>query len=345
MNSWIPLFPEQASTFAWQVDALYFYLVLISVAFTIPMVGVIAYFFVRYREKELYATPEEIHGSLLLEIGWSIVPFIISMTIFVGGALVFFHQFAPPADSMEMYVVGKQWMWKIQHPTGQREINEMHVPVGRNIKLIMTTEDVLHDFDIPAFRTKADVVPGRYTTIWFNATKPGKYHLFCAEYCGLNHSGMIGSVYVMEQRDYDNWLSGNVSNLTPAQAGKELFENKLGCASCHNAGSGQRGPKLDGIFGKPQKMLSGQTVVADESYIRESILNPQANVVEGYGPIMPTFKGQVSEEQLVQLVAYIKSIGDPKAATTPSNTATANSTTSSTTTNSSANANVSKGGK
>lgn len=308
-SGWIPLFPEQASTFAAQVDYLYFYLVAITLFFTVGISLAILYFVIRYREKEKYATGAEIHGSVGLETTWSIIPFIISMTVFLGGAVIYYNQYRPPADTTEIYVVGKQWMWKFQHGTGQREINELHVPVGVNIKLTMTTEDVLHDLFVPAFRTKADVVPGRYTTLWFNATKPGKYHLFCAEYCGLNHSGMGGWVYVMEQREYDNWLSGSVSGQTPVEAGKDLFENKLGCASCHQQNDQGRGPKLAGIYGKEQKLTNGQSVVADDEYIRNSILNPTGQIVEGYQPIMPTFKGQVTEEQLVSLVAYIKSLG------------------------------------
>ncbi len=308
-NSWIPLFPEQASSFAWQVDYLYFYLVAISAFFTIGIVAAIFYFVVRYREKEAFATPREIHGSVALETIWSIIPFIISMTVFLGGAIVYYNQYRPPADNMEIYVVGKQWMWKIQHTSGQREINELHVPVNTNVKLTMTTEDVLHDFFIPAFRTKADVVPGRFTTLWFNATKPGKYRLFCAEYCGLNHSGMGGWIYVMEKNEFDNWLSGNVSGQTPVEAGKDLFQNKLGCASCHQGGKDQRGAVLEGLYGHEVKLTNGQTVIADDKYIRESILTPGGQIVEGYQPIMPAFKGQVTEEQIVQLIAYIKSLG------------------------------------
>lgn len=308
-NSWIPLFPDQASTFAWQVDLLYAYLIIVSIAFTIPIIAAIFYFGLRYREREKYATPDEMHGSIALETVWSIIPFVISMTIFLGGAYVYYNQFRIPDDpAMEVYVVGKQWMWKLQHGTGQREINELHIPVGRKVKLTMTTEDVLHDFSIPAFRTKNDVVPGRYTYLWFEATKPGKYHLFCAEYCGLNHSGMGGYVYVMEQSDFDNWLSGNVSGQTPVEQGRDLFENKLGCASCHAGGPQQRGAKLEGIFGKEVKLVGGQTVVANEEYVRNSILNPSSQIVEGFQPIMPTFKGQVTEEQLLALVAYIKSL-------------------------------------
>ena len=324
-NSWVPLWPDQASTFAWQVDLLYIYLILVSVAFTIPIVAALFFFIIKYREREKYATPDEMHGSIVLETTWSIIPFVISMTIFLGGAYVYYNQYRIPDNpDMEVYVVGKQWMWKVQHSTGQREINELHVPIGRKVKLTMTTEDVLHDFSIPAFRTKMDVVPGRYTTLWFEATKPGKYHLFCAEYCGLNHSGMGGFVYVMEQRDFDNWLSGSVSGQTPVEQGRDLFENKLGCASCHAGGPQQRGAKLEGIFGHEVKLVGGQTVVANEEYIRNSILNPSAQVVEGFPPIMPTFKGQVTDEQLLSLVAYIKSLSGVTGTTTsPGTPATA----------------------
>lgn len=314
-NQWIPLFPEQASTFAWQVDYLYFYLVAISLFFTVGIVVALFFFVIKYRERKKYATPDEIHGSIVLETVWSIIPFIISMTIFLGGAIVYYNQYRMPDDAMPIYVVGKQWMWKIQHETGQREINELHVPVNRKIKLTMTTEDVLHDFSVPAFRTKADVVPGRYTHLWFEATKPGKYHLYCAEYCGLNHSGMGGYVYVMEQRDFDNWLAGNVSGQTPVEAGRDLFENRLGCASCHAGGPQQRGAKLEGIYGKEVKFVGGSSTIVNDEYLRNSILNPGSQVVEGFQPIMPSFKGQVTEEQLISLVAYIKSLSG--AATTP----------------------------
>lgn len=307
-HSWVPLFPDQASTFGWQVDLLYAYLILISLFFTVGIVVVIFYFALKYREKEKYVSGAEIHGSITLETVWSIIPFIISMTIFLGGAIVYYNQYTPPEDAMDVYVVGKQWMWKFQHSTGQREINELHIPVGRRIKMTMTTEDVLHDLSFPAFRTKADIVPGRYTYLWFEANKTGKFHIFCAEYCGLNHSGMGGWVYVMEQSDYDNWLSGNVSGQTPEEAGKDLFENKLGCASCHAGGPAQRGAKLEGIYNKEVKLVGGGTVTADDEYIKNSILNPSGQVVEGFQPIMPTFKGQVTEEQLLSLVAYIKSL-------------------------------------
>jgi cytochrome c oxidase subunit 2 len=208
-------------------------------------------------------------------------------------------------------------MWKIQHSTGQREINELHVPVGRKVKLIMTTEDTIHDFFVPAFRIKTDVVPGKYTTLWFEATKTGSFHLFCAEYCGMNHSGMIGKVVVMEPREFDNWLTGNVGSTTPAAAGQQLYQS-LGCASCHGAnGEGGRGPTLAGLYGRDALITGGQKVRADEVYLRESILNPQAKLVDGFGPIMPTFQGQISEDQILQLLAFIKSlqIANPQPAT------------------------------
>lgn len=315
-SSFVQLFPEQASTFAWQVDALYGYLILVSLVFSVPIIVAIFYFSIKYREREKFAVPREIHGSMVLETLWSVIPFFVSMSIFLTGAIVYFNQYTPPDDAMEIYVVGKQWMWKFQHQTGQREINDLHVPVGRNVKLVMTTEDVIHSLYVPAFRTKADAVPGRYTYVWFNATKPGKYHLFCTEYCGLNHSGMIGTVYVMEPGDFDNWLSGNAGGETPVQVGKDLFENKLGCASCHAGGPQQRGAKLEGLFNTEVHLVGGGTAIADEDYIRNSILNPASQVVEGYQPIMPTFKGQVTEEQLNGLVAYIKSLS-PNAAAAP----------------------------
>jgi cytochrome c oxidase subunit 2 len=312
MQSWIPLIPESASTFSWKVDALYFYLSGVTLFFALLISAVLIFFVIRYRRRTPYEIPRPIAGSHKLETLWTIIPFVISMTIFGWAAQVYFEQYHPPENAIEIYVVGKQWMWKIQHSTGQREINALHVPVGRKIKLIMTTEDVIHDFFVPAFRMKADVVPGRYTTQWFEATKPGTYHLFCAEYCGMNHSGMIGSVVVMESREFDNWLSGNTGSTTPAAAGQQLYQT-LGCASCHGAnGEGGRGPVLAGAFGKQTKLTTGDSVLADEAYMRESIVNPQAKLVDGFGPIMPTFQGQVSEDQLVQLISFIKSLRGPE---------------------------------
>ena len=323
MQSWIPLVPERASSFSWKVDALYFYLSGVTVFFSLLIGATLIFFVIRYRRRSPYEIPRPVAGSHKLETLWTIIPFVIAMTMFGWGAQIYFEQYSPPQSGMEIYVVGKQWMWKIQHATGQREINELHVPVGRRIKLIMTSEDVIHDFFVPAFRTKMDVVPGRYMTLWFEATKTGRYHLFCAEYCGMNHSGMIGSVIVMEPREFDNWLSGNTGGATPAAAGQQLYQT-LGCASCHGTnGEGGRGPTLAGTFGGLAPLQNGQSVRIDEGYIRESILNPQAKLVAGFGPIMPTFQGQISEDQLVQIIAFIKSLPatgqqQPAAAASPS---------------------------
>ncbi|HEV8187316.1 MAG TPA: cytochrome c oxidase subunit II [Pyrinomonadaceae bacterium] len=322
MQSWIPLVPESASTLSWKVDALYFYLSGVTLFFALLISSVLIFFVIRYRRRTPYEIPRPIAGSHKLETLWTIIPFIIAMTMFGWGAQVYFQQYKPPANAIEVYVVGKQWMWKLQHATGQREINQLHIPVGRKIKLIMTSEDVIHDFFVPAFRTKMDVVPGKYTTLWFEATKPGTYHLFCAEYCGMNHSGMTGSIVVMEPREFDNWLSGNAGSGTPAAQGQQLFQS-LGCASCHGAnGEGGRGPTLAGVFGKKTQLQTGESVLVDEGYVRESILNPQAKLVAGFGAIMPTFQGQVTEDQLMQLTAFIKSLPAGGQTQTPPTTAT-----------------------
>ena len=319
----IPFIPESASTYSGDVDALYFYISGVTVFFTLLISAVIIFFVIRYRRRNPSEIPRPIEGSTRLETLWSVIPLLIAMTIFVWGAKVYYTQYRPPKNAMEVYVVGKQWMWKFQHATGQREINELHVPIGRKIKLIMATEDVIHDVFVPAFRIKADVVPGKYTTEWFEATKPGRYHLFCAEYCGMNHSGMGGWVIVMEPTEFENWLGGNANQMSPAAAGQQMFES-LGCASCHGANAeGGRGPALLGVFGSNVVLNNGQTLKADEAYIRESILNPQAKIVTGFGPIMPSFQGQVNEEQLLQLVAYVKSLSTSKTETQTAKPATA----------------------
>lgn len=315
MQSAFPLFPESASTVSGDVDALYLYLCGVTIFFTLLIGGVIVFFVIRYRRRNPFEIPRPIEGSHTLETLWSVIPLLIAMSFFVWGASLYYRQYRPPKNAIEVYVIGKQWMWKFQHTTGQREINELHVPVGRKVRLIMATEDVIHDVFIPAFRIKTDVVPGRYTTEWFEATKPGRYHFFCAEYCGMNHSGMGGFVVVMEPTEFENWLSGNANQMSPAAAGQQMFES-LGCASCHGANAeGGRGPALLGVYGSNVVLNNAPPVKADEAYIRESILNPQAKIVNGFGPIMPSFQGQVSEDQLLQIIAYIKSLSTPKTET------------------------------
>ncbi|HXE75976.1 MAG TPA: cytochrome c oxidase subunit II [Candidatus Xenobia bacterium] len=307
LQAGVPLFPEQASSVARHVDALYFYLTGVTIFFTVLIFSCVFYFAIRYRRRSEDELPKPIHGSLKLEIIWSVVPLVLVMVMFFWGATLYFHMRRAPADATQLFVVGKQWMWKIQHPDGQREINQLHVPVGRPIKLTMTSEDVIHSFYIPAFRIKMDVLPGRYTELWFTATRPGEYHLFCAEYCGTKHSGMIGRVVVMEPADYENWLAGSPAGETLEQAGARLFR-QFNCHTCHEAGPTSRGPSLHEIFGKSVRLKTGATVTVDESYLRESILLPNAKVVAGYEPVMPTYQGLASEEQVMQLIAYIKSL-------------------------------------
>jgi cytochrome c oxidase subunit 2 len=303
-----PLFPEQASTIANGVDSLYLFLVGISVFFSILIFTLIFCFAIIYRRKSESERPKAIHGSISLELFWSGVPLVICMIFFGWGASLYFSNSRPPDDAMEVLVVGKQWMWKLQHPEGRREINELHVPIGRPVRLVMTSEDVIHSFFVPAFRTKMDVLPGRYSTIWFEATKVGEYHLFCAEYCGTEHSRMGGKVVVMDSVDYERWISGEGSGETMAQRGERLF-TEMRCDTCHQPQGTGRGPSLEGIFGSVVALENGQSVTADESYIRESILNPEAKVVAGFRPVMPTFQGQVNEEQLLQIIAYLKTLG------------------------------------
>jgi len=306
MWSNLPLFPTQASTQAGQVDALYFFLVAVTAFFSLLIAALIVFFSIRYRH-ERHPVPHQIEGSTALELTWTLIPLGIAMVIFVWGAAVYFYQTRPPRGAMEIYAIGKQWMWKFQHVEGQREINQLHVPVGRDVKMVMTSQDVIHSFFVPAFRVKADVLPGRYTQTWFRATTPGRYHLFCTEYCGTQHSGMIGEVVVMEPAAYEAWLAGGSGEGSLASNGQKLFQ-ELGCATCHRSDTQGRGPNLVGVFGKQVLLEDGRTVGADETYVRESILNPAAKIVSGFKPIMPTFEGQVSEEGLVALVAYIKTL-------------------------------------
>jgi cytochrome c oxidase subunit 2 len=302
----LPLWPARASAGAANVDALYIFLVLLATFMSVAIFTMIVLFAFKYR-RQPGREAEQIEGSNALEITWSVVPLGIFLVIFAWGAVIYFQERTPPRDATEVYVVARQWMWKLEHVEGQREINELHVPVGRDIEMIMTSQDVIHSFYVPAFRIKQDVLPGRYTTAWFRPTKPGVYHLFCAEYCGSQHSGMIGQVVVMEPAQYQAWLSGGNTTGSLASNGESVFQ-QLGCPTCHRSDTQGRGPNLVGIFGKPVQLEDGRTVIADENYIRESILSPSAKVVSGFKPIMPVFQGLVSEEQLTELVAYVKSL-------------------------------------
>ena len=329
MVSDFPLFPEQASTTAAHVDALYFFLIAITVFFSVLIAGLVLYFGIRYRRRVVVGLPQQpipdVNETVgvaqtgppsrfdwvrlyALEIGWTIVPLIIVMIIFFWSAQVYFHISRPPDDAMNVLVTGKRWMWKLQHLTGRREINELHIPVGRAVRLTLTSEDVIHSFYVPAFRVKADVFPGSYSTLWFQPTKPGRYHLFCAEYCGTKHSEMGGWITVMEPAAFQAWLaSAAPGDVSPASAGARLFSS-LGCASCHRADSKSNGPPLDGLYGSTVELAGGERALADDAYIRESIVAPNAKTVPGYASPMPTFRGLVSDEGLLSLVEYIKSL-------------------------------------
>jgi cytochrome c oxidase subunit 2 len=300
------LFPEQASTFAMDVDALYFFIVAVTAFFALVVAVAVIYFGAKYRRRHDGEVGARIEGNLPLELLWSVIPTMIAMVMFGWGASVYYHLRRTPDEALQVYAVGKQWMWKFQHLEGQREINELHVPLGRAVKVTMTSEDVLHSLYFPSFRQKMDVIPGRYTTLWFEASKVGTYHIFCAEYCGTNHSRMIGQVVVLEPAQYQSWLAGGGEG-SLAQRGGALFQ-QLACNSCHlDTGQG-RGPSLKDIFGKPVQLQDGSTVMVDEAYLRESIVNSQAKIVRGFQPLMPTFQGLINEEGLVSLIEHVKSM-------------------------------------
>ncbi|MBI3896415.1 MAG: cytochrome c oxidase subunit II [Acidobacteria bacterium] len=306
----LPLFPESASTMAGRVDALFFFLLGFSVLLSLLIFILIIGFSIKYRRRASNEIGASIGGSLRLETLWIVIPFLLSMVMFAWGADLYISIRQPPPQALEIFVVAKQWMWKLQHPEGQMEINELHVPLGRDIQLTMTSEDVIHDFFVPAFRVKADVLPGRYTTIWFHATKPGRYHLFCAQYCGTNHAQMGGWVEVMEPAAFEFWLAGGTAEESMAEAGARLFQ-QFACANCHRPSGQGRGPSLVGLYGSQVRLQEGETVLVDNDYLRESILTPRAKIAAGYEPVMPVFQGLVNEQQVLQLIAYIKSLASP----------------------------------
>jgi cytochrome c oxidase subunit 2 len=304
-----PFFPEQASTHAAQVDTLGYYLLSVTGFFSLLIAGLVVVFAVRYRRRSEHDRPAPIEGSMGLEIFWCVVPLLFAMVMFVWGAVLFFNISRPPDDSLEIYVVGKQWMWKAQHSGGQREVHTVHVPVGRAVRLTMTSEDVIHGFFVPAFRIQQDVVPGRYTTLWFQATKPGEYDLYCSQYCGTDHALMVGKVIVMEQPAFERWLRGGADG-SLADKGRKLFQ-KLQCVTCHSANSQAWAPVLENLYNRTVRLDDGRTVIADEDYLRESILKPNAKIVAGYRSpsIMPPFEGEVNEEELLQLIAFLRGLG------------------------------------
>jgi cytochrome c oxidase subunit 2 len=311
-----PLFPEQASTNAWKVDLAFGAAMGVLLFFTTLVCLLIIYFAIYYRRGRRANRANPPTHSVVMEIFWIGIPLLIGMSLFSIGTVVFFELYSAPSNASTIYVVGKQWMWKLQHPEGKREINELHVPLGRPVRLLMTSQDVIHSFFIPAFRIKQDVLPRRYTELWFNPTKVGKHHLFCAEYCGTDHSAMIGTVHVMDPADYEEWLTSGDVGPAMARQGEELFVRHH-CAGCHGEKSTVNAPKLDGIYGRPVPIQDGKDVrfvIADDRYIRDSILLPEHQVVAGYEPVMPSFQNIIDEEDLLKIIEYIKSIGPKKGA-------------------------------
>ncbi len=300
------LFPHQATTTAVRVDTLLYFLISVCGSMGLLVAFLLIYFSVRYRRRAGDGPPPPTTPWHALEWFWTLTPLPIFLVMFLWGAVVYVGAYRPPDHVLRIYGIGKQWMWKFQHPEGQREINMLHVPIGRPIQILLTSEDVIHSFFVPDFRAHMDVLPNRYTSLWFQATRPGRYHLFCSQYCGTNHAGMIGTVVVMEQSDFEHWLAARAEGSLALQGRKAFL--KYRCVSCHSGDPHARAPVLEGLFGTPVRLAKGETVVADEAYIRESILNPGAKIVAGWENIMPTFRGQISEEEIYALIAFFGSL-------------------------------------
>ncbi|MGH8851581.1 MAG: cytochrome c oxidase subunit II [Casimicrobiaceae bacterium] len=307
-----PLFPDKASALAGSVDTLFFVWLALAgtVAFAIAVLIVV--FSVKYRRgsranRKMASASVRQRRNHRIELAWILIPLALFLAMFTWAAKLYYEHAAAPADAMLVYVVGKQWMWKLAHVGGRREIDELHVPAGRPIKLVMTSQDVIHDFFMPVFRIKQDVLPGRYTTLWFTATKQGDYHLFCSQYCGTDHSRMIGHVVVMAPEAFAQWLAGGSGSQTMAARGAALFR-QYGCSGCHGASASVHAPKLEGLFGRPVQLADGSSVIADERYLHDSVMLPRAEIAAGYAPIMPSFRGQIGEEELLDIIEYIKSL-------------------------------------
>ncbi len=303
-----PFWPRTASQAAGEVDHLFIFLLVICGTVAGGIFLTILYFAVKYRRRSEDEVGSQRPSPVWMELTWTVIPAMIFLFMFGWGVQVYFAIYSPQENALQVYVVGKQWMWEIQHPNGQREFNHLHVPLNQQVQLVITSQDVIHSFFVPAFRIKRDAVPGMYTTVHFRPTRAGEYHLFCAEYCGTEHSYMIGSVTVMDPQDYERWLAGAPRGEPLAAVGQRLFV-QLGCVNCH----GNIAPSLNGLYMKSVGLADGRVVIADEQYLRESILNPGAKIVGGFPNIMPTFRGIVDEVGLQALVEYIKSLGAPAA--------------------------------
>ncbi|HLJ94060.1 MAG TPA: cytochrome c oxidase subunit II [Gemmataceae bacterium] len=300
-------FPQEASTTARDVDIFLYFLISVCGSVGLLVAFLLIYFSIRYRRRPGHLPLPSVRTNVPLELFWTLTPVGIFMVFFVWGATIYFGAYRAPDDATVIYGQGKQWMWKFQHPEGQREINELHVPIGRPIKVLLTSEDVIHSFFVPDFRVHMDVLPDRYTSTWFQPTVAGTYHLFCSQYCGTNHAGMVGTVYVLKPADYQEWLNSH-SEGSLALEGRKVFL-KYRCISCHSADEHARAPVLENLYGSRVRLNNAESVIADEGYIRESILYPGAKIVAGWQNLMPSFKGQVSEEEIIELIAFIKALG------------------------------------
>jgi cytochrome c oxidase subunit 2 len=308
MNRFLPFWPVAASAHAAKVDALMVAFSVLIVALTAPVFILITVFAIRYRRGRPADRTHTRDQNVLVETSWTVIPFLLTLAFFAYATALYLDLGHAPADALVIDVVAKQWMWTFEHPGGQREINDLHVPVGRDVRLSMTSQDVIHSFFVPALRVKQDVLPGRYTSLWFNADRPGVYDLRCAQFCGMDHSLMTGRVFVLSQAGYAEWLGRAGASGDLAAQGKILFDN-LGCSGCHTPQSAVRAPALAGLYGRPTPLEGGRVVTVDDQYIRDSILDPNRDVAAGYTPVMPTYAGLVSEDDLLKLIAYIKSQG------------------------------------
>lgn len=301
----------QAATGAAQIDWLIGGLLLVSLAVLGLVFFLLFFYVVRYRHNSPVKRGELADKSFRFEITWTIATLVVFFGLFIWGSMLYVQAYQPPANALKIYVVAKQWMWKVEYPGGQREINSLHVPLNTPVELVMTSQDVIHDFFVPAFRVKRDVLPEQYETLWFTADRIGTYHLFCSQFCGTGHAAMIGSVIVLSAPDYQSWLAKSGTSNSLAQQGSQLFI-RFGCSGCHSGHGTVRAPSLAGLYGSPVPLSDGSTVIADDSYIRDSILYPGQHVVASYDPVMPSFKGVISEDELLKLVAYVVSLGSEK---------------------------------
>ena len=309
-----PLFTDAATALAARVDSLFVWVCVLTVSVAAGIFAVIIWFVIRYRKgvkRDRTHAPAAQRQTLQrrFEIAWSSIPLMLFVVAFAWAADLYYVNVTVPKDALPIYIVAKQWMWHAEHPAGEREIDELHVPLGRPVELLMTSQDVIHSLSIPDFRIKQDVLPGRYTTLWFTANRAGEYRLYCTQFCGTSHSRMVGRVVVMEPAAFEGWLSARANLPSMAARGAQRYR-QLGCDGCHGAQAGVRAPKLEGLFGRPVELRDGRSVLADERFIRDALLLPNQEVPAGYDASMPSFRGQIGEEDLLEIIEYLKSLGN-----------------------------------